>query len=501
MKSPDIIIIGSGIGGATIASALADTDSSVLILERGEQLPDTPHARSSKSIFMDSHYRPKEEWLDGQGTPFNPGNYYYIGGNSKFFGAVFFRYRKEDFDVLEHFDGVSPAWPFSYEELEPWYCKAEQLFNVRGPAEGDATEPFHSKPYPFAPVPDEPDMARHREKLTAAGLNPRSLPLGVDIERWLKGGQTPWDAFPDTRSGKMDAESCPLAKALAAPNVSMQTGAYVETLETSPDGKKIIAVNAVVKGVHQRLTPKIVILSAGAVNSSALLLRSANTVFPNGLANSSDQVGRNFMNHNLMAFLAMHPFEMNRSVYQKTFGINDFYFSDGKGSKPLGNMQLVGKIDGNILKANVKTVPGPILGMMARRSFDYVLTTEDLPNPDSRVRLNGANIVLDWQRSNMRAMEGLEKAMRERFRAAGYPIIMTRLFDKRTPSHQCGTILMGDDPAKSALDPYCKAWDHDNLYVVDASFMPTSAAVNPALTIAAQALRVGDMIRQSVLEI
>ena len=500
MKSPDIIIIGSGIGGATIASALAGSDASVLILERGEQLPDTPHARSSASIFLDGHYRPKEQWLDGHGAPFNPGNYYYIGGNSKFFGAVFYRYRAEDFEAMEHFGGTSPAWPFSYDELEPWYCKAEHLFNVRGSTDNDPSEPRHSRPYAFSPVPDEPDMAAHRQKLAAQGLNVSSLPLGVDIEQWLKGGQTPWDAFPDTRSGKMDAENCPLAKALMSNNVMLQTGARVETLESSADGKTIVAVNALINGERHRLTPKIVILSAGAINSAALLLRSGNSRFPTGLANSSDQVGRNFMNHNIAAVVVMNPFEKNRSVYQKTLAINDYYLSDGKGGLPLGHVQLVGKIDGNILKANIKSVPKFILKQMAQRTYDWSYICEDLPNPESRVRVNGSQIVLDWKRSNMEALERLDKVMREKFRAAGYPIIMRKMFDKRTPSHQCGTLIMGADPATSVLDPYCKTWDHENLYVVDASFTPTSAAVNPVLTIAAQALRVGEHLRRNLIE-
>jgi choline dehydrogenase-like flavoprotein len=144
--NPDIVIIGSGIGGATIASGLAGRGASILILERGEPLPATPHARSTRSIFIDEHYRPKEMWREAGGAAFNPGNYYYVGGNSKFFGAVLIRYRKEDFSELEHFGGVSPAWPFSYDEFEPWYSKAEQLFRVRGALGGDPTEPFHSIP-------------------------------------------------------------------------------------------------------------------------------------------------------------------------------------------------------------------------------------------------------------------------------------------------------------------------------------------------------------------
>ena len=166
--SPDVLVIGSGIGGATIAAGLAGSGARVTILERGEQLPESPAARDAKAIFIDQRYRPKETWRDGQGAEFNPGNYYYVGGNSKFYGAVMLRYRERDFDALEHADGVSPAWPISYAELEPWYGRAERLFQVRGAAGEDPTEPRHSTDYPHGPVPDEPAIARVRERLSRA---------------------------------------------------------------------------------------------------------------------------------------------------------------------------------------------------------------------------------------------------------------------------------------------------------------------------------------------
>jgi choline dehydrogenase-like flavoprotein len=180
------------------------------------------------------------------------------------------------------------------------------------------------------------------------------------------------------------------------------------------------------------------------------------------------------------------------SVYQKTLGINDFYLDDGEGGPPLGNVQLLGKITAPIFRANLPWAPGVALSWLARHSVDWYLMSEDLPDPESRVRVDGQTIVLDWRRSNMTAHQRLVARMREVFKAAGYPIVLARPFDRRTPSHQCGTVRFGTDPADSALDPFCRAHDHSNLFVVDASFLPTSAAVNPALTIAAQALRVAD---------
>ena len=495
MTSPDIVIIGSGIGGATLASGLAGSGAKVLILERGEHLSATPHARDTHSIFIEGHYRPKEMWREHGGRPFNPGNYYYVGGNSKFYGAVLIRYRKEDFSELEHFGGVSPAWPFSYEELEPWYSRAERLFRVRGALGEDPTEPHHSAPYPFPPVPDEPPVARARAELEGLGLHPASLPLGVDIDAWLNGGRTPWDAFPNTGAGKIDAQSGPLAAALADDGIRLETGAHVEHLETSADGKSIAAIHYRQNGEAKKLAPKLVILSAGAVNSAAILLRSPSPS-GKGLANSSDQVGRNFMNHNSSAMLAIDPRRRNDSIYQKTLMLNDYYLTGGKGGKPLGNVQLLGKIDGNILRANVRLAPKLALDFMARHAWDWYLMCEDLPDPESRITVDGRDIVMQWRRSNMQSLDGLTRVMRENFRACGYPIVLSRPFDKRTPSHQCGTVRMGDDPATAPLDPWCRAYDHGNLFVVDGGFLPNSAAVNPALTIAAQALRVAEHIRK-----
>jgi choline dehydrogenase-like flavoprotein len=496
--NPDIVIIGSGIGGSTIASGLSGSGAKILILERGERLTPSPQARDTRAIFIDGHFRPKETWREAGGGRFNPGNYYNVGGNSKFYGGVLLRYRKGDFSEMQHFGGVSPAWPFAYEELEPWYSKAEQLFQVRGEVGDDPTEPFHSVPYAFPPVPDEPPIARARAELKALGLHPASLPLGVDVDAWLKDGRTGWDAFPNTGSGKMDAETAPLAAALRDADVTLLTGAHVGHLELSPDGRTIAAVHYRHDGQSTKVSPKLVILSAGAIMSSVILQRSPSPK-GNGLANSSGQVGRNFMNHNSVAMLAIDPRRRNDSVYQKTLMLNDYYLSGGSGGKPLGNVQLLGKVDGNVLAANVKLAPRFALDWMAGHSVDWSLVSEDLPDPDSRVMVDGDEIVLQWRRSNMQASDELKTIMRANLRASGYPIVLTRLIDKRTPSHQCGTVRMGLDPATAPLDAFCRSYDHRNLFVVDAGFMPSSAAVNPALTVAAQALRVADHMRRTDL--
>ncbi len=491
----DVLVIGTGMGGATFSAGLAPTGAKILILERGDRLRDSKEARDARAIFQRGVFRPQELWLDGAGRSFNPGNYYYVGGNTKLYGAVLIRYRAQDFEPINYREGTTAGWPFAYDELEPWYTRAERLYRVHGAHNLDRTEPRHSLPYPFAPVPDEPAIAKVRERLKRVGLHPFPLPLGIDIESWLQRAKTPWDAFPNTGSGKMDAENCGVNEALAHPNVELRTNARVERLLVEPDGKRIVGVEVSRNGERQKLVAKIVVLSAGAVNSAALLLNSRE----GGVANRSDAVGRHFMNHNASAVLAVDPSTINNSIYQKTLGINDFYLGDGRGGPPLGNIQLLGRVTAPILKANLRLAPEWTLGLMSSRTVDWYAMSEDLPNPSSRVTVEGERIRLDWKRSNWQAHVGLVKAFKERLRAAGYPIVLSRAFDRRTPSHQCGTVRIGLDPSTSPLDPFCRAWDHPNLFVVDASFLPTSAAVNPALTIAAQALRVADHIANNDL--
>jgi choline dehydrogenase-like flavoprotein len=267
--------------------------------------------------------------------------------------------------------------------------------------------------------------------------------------------------------------------------VSLVTDAEVIRLE--PGGRRIGAVVARIAGEEVRLTPAVVAVAAGAVQTAALLLRS-------GVANRSDQVGRCFMNHNASALLAIDLRFRNDAVYQKTFGLNDWYLSDGEGGPPLGNMQLLGRVVPDILKAQVPSLPMPLARYVSGHAVDLYCISEDLPDPESRVTLDGGQIRLHWRRSNMEAHRRLVAKVKDTFREAHFPIVLSRLFDGRVPSHQCGTARIGSDPLTSVLDPECRSWDHPNLFVSDAAALPTSAAVNPALTVAAMALRAAGTI-------
>jgi choline dehydrogenase-like flavoprotein len=505
-KEYDIVIIGSGVGGGAVALQLAGSDARVLILERGPQLPREAQNWDLEAVFCDQRYRTTETWF-ADGRPFHPGMFYFVGGHTKFYGTAMFRFRERDFEELVHVEGVSPAWPIRYAELEPWYGEAERLFEVRGEGGIDPTDPPRSTPYSHPSVPHEPLLAQIEERLRAQGLKPFPMPSAIDFG---PGGRCQrcanCDALPCKIDAKGDAEIRLIRPALAQRNVELRAGVQVERLITDGSGRRIVAVEVVEGGVRRRITAGLFVLSAGAINSAALLLRSANARHPRGLANSSDVVGRHYMTHNTTALMAIHPFKRNPTRFPKTLAVHDFYFGEHAGRHPgdvpLGSLQLLGKIREPMLRGPLPSVPKFMRSLLAQHSVDWYAQSEDLPHPASRisVRSDGA-INLHWHRTNLAAHRRWVDKCRQILRATGYPIVLAKSFGTEVVSHQCGTVRFGADPATSALDPLCKAWDHDNLYVVDAGFFPSSAAVNPALTVAAQALRVGRHLRTNLKEI
>lgn len=502
-EARDVVIIGSGVGGGAVARQLAGTGARVLILERGPVLPREPENWDPEAVFAELRYRSTETWTEGQ-RRFRPGQYYFVGGHTKFYGTAMFRLRERDFEAVELEDGVSPAWPIRYADLEPWYAQAEQLFGVRGQAGLDPTEPPRGAPYAHGPIPHEPVMAEIARRLEAQGLHPFPMPAAVDFGpggRCRRCGTC--DAFPCRIDAKGDAEMCLVRPALLQPNVELRTETLVERLITDDSGRRIVAAEVVERGVRRRIHGGLFVLSAGAINSAALLQRSATPRHPRGLANASDVVGRFFMNHNCTGLMALHPTRRNRTKFPKTLSINDCYFGDAEGKgPPLGNLQMLGKLSEPILRGAMPAwTPAALRRWLAEHSVDWYVMSEDLPHRDSTVRVNGdGGIDLRWHRTNMGAHRKWVQTASRIIRRTGYPVVLAKPFTMDTPSHQCGTVRFGNDPSNSALDPFCKAWDHDNLYVVDAGFFPSSAAVNPALTIAAQALRVGHHLRTEVLQ-
>ncbi|HUN93350.1 MAG TPA: GMC family oxidoreductase [Burkholderiaceae bacterium] len=496
----DVVVVGSGVGGSAVASRLAGSAARVLVLERGPPLPREPQNWDVEAVFCDHRYRTTETWY-ADGRAFNPGMFYFVGGHTKFYGTAMFRFRERDFDEVVHEEGVSPAWPIRYADLEPWYGEAERLFGVRGQGGRDPTDPPRSTPYAHAPVPHEPVLAAIEERLRVHGLRPFPMPSAIDFGDGGRCCRCPnCDAFPCRIDAKGDAEIRLLRPALENANIELRASTRVERLVTDEAGRRVVAAEVVVDGVATRIHAGLFVLSAGAINSAALLLRSGSRVHSRGLANSSDVVGRHYMTHNTTALMAVHPLKRNPTRFPKTLAVHDFYYGEHAGDTPLGSLQLLGKIREEMLRGPLPRVPAVARRFLAAHSVDWYAQSEDLPHPDSRVSLrpDGA-INLHWHRTNLRAHARWVARCRRILRASGYPIVLAKGFGTEVVSHQCGTVRFGTDPATSALDPYCKAWDLDNLYVVDAGFFPSSAAVNPALTVAAQALRVGDHLRTAVL--
>jgi len=489
----DIAVLGSGMGGSTLAYALRNSGARVLVVERGEFMPRDRDNWDPVVVFQQHRYKNGERWLDGRsGKEFLPGVHYWVGGNTKVYGACLPRFRVDDFMQLEHCDGISPAWPLSYEEIEPYYGQAEEIYKVHGVVDGDPTEPPHSSRYPFPALEHEPSVSDLASSFAGQGLRPFQMPMGVDVR---EGGRCircrTCDGFPCPLAAKSDAEVCALRPALDSGNVRLLTSAYVDRLVTAKDGRAVREAVVIRNDRELRLRAERFVVSCGAVNSALLLMRSGTTRHPDGLANSSGQLGRNYMVHNLTFLVAVDPRRRNTVWFQKTLGVNDWYRS-GPGTRyPLGNLQMLGKLQGQMVKGSRSWAPLPVLEYLTSHSIDLLATTEDLPRPENRVAISrSGQPTVYWQPTNLGPHRELIKRTALLLRRAGYPLLFTERMGIETNSHMCGTAVMGVDPRYSVLNPQCRAHDVDNLWVVDSSFFPSSAALNPALTIAANALRV-----------
>jgi choline dehydrogenase-like flavoprotein len=501
----DVIIIGTGAGGGTMARALAESGARLLILERGDVVPTEDDNWSPEAVWRDLRYRTTERWLDGRGDEFLPYTHYGVGGNTKFWGSVLYRLRREDFQATPHADGVSPAWPIDYETLAPYYDQAERLYHVHGEIGADPTEPPRG-PYPHRAVPHAPGMAAIVEDLRRLGLHPSPLPLGL-LNPGEPGGCVlcnTCNSFPCKLHAKSDADVCGIRPAMAHAHVTLWTGARARRLLTTPDGARIAAVDVDRRGEIVRVEASVVVVSCGAVNSAALLLRSASDAHPRGLANSSGLVGRRYMAHLATMMQGFHPFRKNETVFQKTVAVNDFYLRGPETPYPLGQIQSQGRTHGIMAQVVGRTMaPGiPLWAYKAwvSRGVDWLAMSEDLPRPDNRVTVEAdGRIRLSYRPNNLAAHQVLVRETKRMLRRLGYWIVVAHSHKNTNTTHQCGTLCFGTDPGTSVLDPFCRAHDIANLFVVDASFFPSSAAVNPALTIVAQALRVVDHIRDTDL--
>jgi choline dehydrogenase-like flavoprotein len=491
VPAASVVVIGSGMGGATVALALARRGVDVLVLERGERLPREPQNFSPSEVFVRRRYKPDEQWRDGNGRLFNPGVHYVVGGNTKVYGASLPRFRETDFGAVEHHDGTSPAWPFRYADLEPYYSEAERIYLVHGTTGQDPTEPWRSGPFPYPALEHEPYIADLADRLRAQGMHPSANAMGLDRR---EGGSCvrchTCDGFPCRYGAKGDAETCALDPAIATGSVRVMTGVRVRRIVTGAGGRRVDHLVAEGPNGPLIVTGSRFVLAAGSVNSAALLLASADDAHPRGLSNASDQVGRNFMMHNNAHIAAIDLNRRNDTTFTKTMSVNDWYHDGGDGY-PLGTLQLIGKVQGVMMKSWATRIPLAVLDRIADRSVEWLVMSEDLPSPDNRVTVDNAGTITTTRTARgVGTHRALHRRAKRLMRSVGYDIVGTQWFDIAMNSHQCGTLVAGTDPGTSVLDPWCRSHDVENLWVVDGGFFPSSAAMNPALTIAAQALRV-----------
>jgi choline dehydrogenase-like flavoprotein len=505
----DVIVIGSGAGGGTLVNRLAPSGKRILLLERGDWLPREPENWSAADVFVDGRYISPDTWYYDDGTPFQPQVHYCVGGATKLYGAALYRLREADFGELRHVDGVSPAWPISYDELEPYYTQAEQLYEVHGARGEDPTEPPASAPYPRPPVSHEPRIQQLSDDLAAAGLHPFHAPCGVRLDE----SNMPYshcvrcqscDGFPCAVHAKSDAEVMAVRPALEHGNVTLQTRSEAVRLITGTTGHEVTGVVVDHDGRQEEHHADLVVVSCGAANSARLLLASASEAHPHGLANGSGQVGRNYMFHNSQAVLALSR-EPNPTVFQKTLGVNDFYFASDAWEYPMGNIQMVGKSQAPMFRGErpgeTRLAPSWTLRDVATHAVDFWLSTEDLPRPENRVTLaRDGRVAISYTSSNDAAKKRLYQQLKSMLSHLGmhhdhllpHHAYLKNEIPVAGVAHQAGTCRFGSDPATSVLNADCRAHEVDNLYVVDTSYFPSIGAVNPALTAMANALRVGD---------
>ena len=505
-----LIIIGTGAGGGTLLNRLAPGGKRILVLERG---PFLPREKDNWNYHGSFKYYSSETMYNKAGGEIHPGFCYYVGGNTKVYGAALFRLREKDFEKFRHKDGFSPEWPLKYRDFEPYYDEAEELFQVHGKAGEDPTEPPRKRDYPFPPISHEPRIKEVFEILKARGMKPYPAPMGIRINEAMM-HLSPCircdtcDGYPCMVQAKSDADISAVRPVMQEPNITLVTEAKVLRLHTSASGREVTGVVADVKGEQVMFTGNVVVVSCGAVNSSALLLRSANDRHPHGLGNnSSGLLGRNLMKHVLGSLVGVSTLKANPSRFQKTMAINDFYWGEPGYNFPMGNIQLMGKTVIEGLRGYEDKYAPLTIEEVAKNSIDWWLTTEDLPDPNNQVRVEGdQRIIIDYTENNSEPFDRLVERWKGILKEIGcgchivpqanYFTPKSGYFTTKMPmhslGHQVGTGRFGEDPKTSVLDLNCRAHDLDNLYVVDGSFFVSSGAVNPTLTIIANALRVGD---------
>jgi choline dehydrogenase-like flavoprotein len=483
----DAVVIGAGLGGSTLAYRLAQRGMHVLVLEKGDLL-QLPPRRPGDPVGIYLKRFPalvtREAGPDGLNV---------VGGQTKFYGAAMYRMRESDFRAILHEAGESPAWPITYNDLEPYYCEAERIYRIHGASEGDPTEPPRSSPFPHPPLPHAPLVASLVDRLHQSGTPVSSLPRALD---YGPNGKcvlcSTCDAYYCQLDAKMDAETAALRPALGSGYVELMTRAQCLRILTSEDGTKATGVLIERDGEQQTLHADVVALCAGIGRSARLLLESRTAKHPHGIGNSSQCVGLYFGGHTTSMVFPMLSFTKKLpEMHTKTFSINAYYNGAPHWPYPLGVIQAAGQIpfwDGEAVRWWKRSAAR----LVGERSVFCFYMTEALPTRESGFQVSEGRIVgMRPPVENTATFDQLRLLAIDVFRRAGYKVVAPR---HRALYHPTGTVVFGTDPRFSVLDRNCKVHDIERLFVVDASVLPSAGAVNTGLTIAALALKVGDAI-------
>ena len=496
----DVIVIGSGAGGGTLAGQLAASGRTVLLLERGGSMPLADQNVADVDLFRKDRYHPGEQWFGTDGDPFSPQTIYALGGNTKIWGGVLERMREREFAAVPLQEGPVPGWELTYGDLAPYYERAEALYRVHGKAGVDPTEPPRNGDYPFQPKPIEPFMQELRSCLERQGTHPYDLPLS-----WSESAADP--------SG--DAELFGVDPARQTATVTVRERTRVRRLHVNPSGHEVRGIEAEIDGNTWLFSADAVVLAAGAINSAEILLRSATEHHSRGLANGSDQVGRNLMKPQLTSVIQLAA-AANSGRYGRSLGITDYYWGDQNVSFPLGSIASGGGVLQDALFAEsppvlslvTKLMPSFGLEQLASRSVVWWATSAVRPDPHNRLTLRGNHLQIHYLPNNREAHDRLVYRWIDTLKQVEADPLCQVV--KPAPTHPrgeapltvmgsvCGTCRMGSNPATSVVDLQGRCHELTNLWIADASVFRSCPSVPIGLTVIANALRIGDHLLASL---